>query len=399
LASIKDITERKKIERNLIESKELAQEASLAKTRFLSNMSHEIRTPLNGILGLIHLLKDDSPTPSQNKYLEIMEFSTHHLVTILNEILDYNKIESGNIRLEIRPVKLEELVQNITNLHRPKMLEKNLDFKLIIDPNIPQKLYLDELRNGQILNNLISNAIKFTNEGFISLSITLVEKKNNYALIQFNIIDSGIGIPENKIQYIFNEFTQAYEDHTRKYGGTGLGLPISKKLIELQGGTILVQSRPNIGTSMSYELRFDIVEDNQFSSSVEVKNSEDHSFLGKYVLLVEDNEVNILVAKKYLEKWSLNVDVAMDGIEALELLKKKSYDLILMDFHMPNMDGLTCTKHIRELNISTPIIGLSADVTSDVKDRYLDYLMNGYLSKPFRPMDLKSLLKKFLNKS
>lgn len=397
MATIVDITERKKIEQNLIISKENAVETSQAKSRFLSNMSHEIRTPLNGIIGLIHHLIEENKNFSKDELqsLKVVEYSAGHLVEILNQILDYNKIESGKLTLELRPTSLKNLINNILVIHRINAKTKNIEIELMFDDSIPEMLILDELRNGQIINNLMSNAIKFTNQGKIDVKISLLKNNKDDVEVEFKIADTGIGIEEAKLDYIFNEFTQANEDHSRKYGGTGLGLAITKKLVELQGGKIKVDSIVKKGTTVTYRVKYKKCEASLVQSETK-EISSDIKFNGESVLLVEDNEVNIMVARKYLEKWNLKVVTAKDGFEAIARCHEATFALILMDFHMPNMDGIAATKKIREFDSKTPIIGLSADVTSDLMNHYTEYQMNGFISKPFKSKELLSLIAKFL---
>jgi PAS domain S-box-containing protein len=400
IASFIDITERKFTEKNLIKSKEFALEAAKAKSRFLSNMSHEIRTPLNGILGLVNIMLEQKNKLDKDQLdnLKVIEYSATHLVTIVNEILDYSKIENGSIVINPREVNLNDLTENIIALHSESAKKNSINLIVDFDPRIPKFILIDELRTGQILNNLLSNAIKFTPKGEITLKIKLLEKTDTHVSLYFAVKDSGIGIPEDKINYIFSEFTQADEDHSRKYGGTGLGLSITKKLIELQGGTIQVESIVNHGTTMSYVLKVAIANSNQnILSSKQNIPAVENAFIKKKVLLVEDNEVNILVAQKYLDKWGLEVIVAKDGLQAIDAAKNNAIDIILMDFHMPNMDGIEATKNIRVFNKEVPIIGLSADVTSDLRESFESFMMNDFVAKPFKSKELYSILSKYLN--
>lgn len=397
IASFADISYRKTIEDNLVAAKESAIEASKSKSRFLSIMSHEIRTPLNGIIGHLQFLleKEDNQNlnDTQVESLKTIDFSTQHLLHILNEILDYSKIESGKVEFDVRLNNIREFIVNIKKLHIENTKRKNIYFKTDVKSDVPQSLYFDDHRLAQILNNLISNAIKFTKNGGISLEIINEKIENEFAHLKFIISDTGIGIPSAKIDYVFNEFTQASEDHNRNYGGTGLGLPITKKLIELQNGTIEVKSIENLGTQFIFHLKFKFIEKMVEKSDV-IGSEITYYFENKKVLLVEDNDVNITVAKRYLLKWGMNVDVAMNGYEAVEKVRLNSYDIILMDFHMPVMDGITATKKIKEFNSSTPIIGLSADIISDDAN-----MMDDFVEKPFKAKILNFTLQKYLKAS
>lgn len=400
IASFVDISTRKKMEENLVASKELALEAARSKSNFLSNMSHEIRTPLNGIIGLITLLLQDREhlNHEQEENLKVIEYSANHLVHILNEILDFSKVESGKIILEKKPTKLKDLAQNILKIHSENAKKKDVELVLEYDESIPEYLVMDELRNGQIINNLVSNAIKFTEVGIVKLKMELISMGDAEATIRFTIVDTGVGIPYDKLEHIFEQFTQADEDHSRRFGGTGLGLPISKKLIELQGGVINIHSILRAGTEMSYDLVFLVSNDFKagVSNLVTEKIDSDIDFCHKEVLIVEDNEVNILVLRKYLEKWKLKISLAQNGLLALESVQKAKFDLIFMDIHMPEMDGITATKKIREMNINTPIIALSADVQEETSIELKKAGIDDFIAKPFRAPELLKMLKIYL---
>lgn len=288
------------------------------------------------------------------------------------------------------------MVNNIMSIHQYNAKNKQLKLELIFDQNIPEYVLLDELRNGQIINNLMSNAIKFTSQGKIEFKVSNIFDSKDDIILQFQVTDTGIGIAETKLEYIFHEFTQANEDHSRKFGGTGLGLAITKKLIELQGGKITVKSVVDKGTTITYQIKYKKhVINHQLLSVKDLEKTV--SFNREKILLVEDNEVNIMVAKKYLEKWNLNVLVAKDGLEAIKMCSENKFSLVLMDFHMPNMDGVTATSKIREFDKETIIIGLSADVTSDLIYNFEKYQMNGFVSKPFKSKDLFSVIATHLN--
>lgn len=394
-AVVRDISERKKIEQNLTKSKELAEDAARAKSNFLSTMSHEIRTPLNGVIGMINIILEENPKSEIREDLETIKYSADNLLHIVNEVLDYTKIESGKIVLEKKAFSLRGLCENILKIHRPKAMEKNLKLTMEFDQKVPDLVIGDEYRNTQILNNLLSNSLKFTDSGEVSLYVRLKQKKEDSCIIEFKVSDTGIGIDKEKQREIFKDFTQAESDHTRKYGGTGLGLAITKRLVEIQNGKIDVTSGPNAGTSFVFTIHFAIKMDPIMSVSSNSPQKTQESFNGQRVLLVEDNQVNIIVTKKFLEKWGLKVDVAINGLEAVNHVRAIKYDLILMDLHMPLMDGFEATKKIREFNKETPIIGLSADVMTESVSSLQAIGMNDFVTKPFRPNDFFIKLKSY----
>ena len=394
-AVVRDISERKKIEQNLTKSKELAEDAARAKSNFLSTMSHEIRTPLNGVIGMINIILEENPKSEIREDLETIKYSADNLLHIVNEVLDYTKIESGKIVLEKKVFSLRSLCENVLKIHRPKAMEKNLKLSMEIDQKVPDLVIGDEYRNTQILNNLLSNSLKFTNEGEVNLYVRLKQKKEDSCIIEFKVSDTGIGIDKDKQREIFKDFTQAESDHTRKYGGTGLGLAITKRLVEIQNGKIDVTSGPKSGTTFVFTIHFAIKSEQPMSVTSNSPQKIQESFQGQRVLLVEDNQVNIIVTKKFLEKWGLKVDVAINGLEAVNHVRAIKYDLILMDLHMPLMDGFEATKKIREFNKETPIIGLSADVMTESVSSLQSIGMNDFVTKPFRPNDFFIKLKSY----
>ncbi len=396
-AVVRDISERKKIEQNLTKSKELAEDAARAKSNFLSTMSHEIRTPLNGVIGMVNIILEENPKSEIKEDLETIKYSADNLLHIVNEVLDYTKIESGKIVLEKKAFSLRNLCENVLKIHRPKAQEKNLKLTMEIDPKIPDTVIGDEYRNTQILNNLLSNSLKFTNVGEVSLYVRLKQKKEDSCIIEFKVSDTGIGIDKDKQREIFKDFTQAESDHTRKYGGTGLGLAITKRLVEIQNGKIDVSSGLNIGTTFTFTIHFIIKSELAMNVTSNSPQKTQDGFTGQRVLLVEDNQVNIIVTKKFLEKWGLKVDVAINGLEAVNHVRAIKYDLILMDLHMPLMDGFEATKKIREFNKDTPIIGLSADVMTESVSSLQGIGMNDFVTKPFRPNDFFLKLKSFIS--
>lgn len=397
LVSLNDITSIKLNEMALEEATKLANEAKEHQSQFLSNMSHEIRTPMNGILGMTRLLQETELTKEQRKYMEAIFTSADNLMVIINEILDFSKIESGKLTIEKVPFNLSELSNMWEQTLKVKADEKAIGFYITKSADVPNNLIGDPTRLNQIIFNLMGNAIKFTEEGEVNLDILLKEKKEDEVLLQFDIKDTGIGIPSNKIRSIFSSFSQANSGITRKYGGTGLGLTITRQLIDFQEGSIWVESEVDSGSTFSFTLSYLIDKDGKFISSDQplIETKIETSLTELNVLLVEDHDINQMLAIAVLEGWGCNVDLAVNGKEALDKVTIKDYDIVLMDIHMPVMDGYESTNKIRNnLKNRTPIIAMTASALMGDNQKCFDVGMNDYISKPFDP-DL--LLKKITN--
>lgn len=388
-----DITDKKKAEQEMLEAKEQALQLSEAKEMFLSVMSHEIRTPLNAVIGMTHLLLENEPKPSQIEDLNILKFSAENLLNIINDILDFTKIETGNLLLESIPFSIHTLTNDIVNSLQINAIKKSNNMMLDIDDAIPANVLGDKTRLYQILMNLLGNAIKFTDYGKIKLVARKITETKKDVLVNFEIRDTGIGIPEDKQSYIFEAFTQAKPDISRKYGGTGLGLAITKKLLKLYNSEILVKSKEGEGTVFSFSICFTKVSDNDKISRVPDKLP---AFIGKKLLVVDDNEINILIAKRILSKWGFELDFAADGKQAIEKVMEHTYDLIFMDIKMPGIDGFETAAIIRELPgsyfKSVPIIALTASSLEDENERYEASGINGHILKPFQPDEIKAML-------
>lgn len=396
---IRDISERVQKESELLQTRLQAELAAKAKTDFLSVMSHEIRTPLHAIIGFSHLLLDNRPRPDQMEFLNMLKFSGETLLHIINDILDFNKLESGKLELDQEEFSLKELLDNIYKTFLPKSKEKGIELLLHYDANLPASIKADPGRLSQVLNNLVSNAIKFTHTGYVKIEVNLVDTEGHYLIADFAVTDTGIGIAYDKQQKIFDLFTQADSDTTRKYGGTGLGLSIAKKIVQLMGSEIKLQSHPWNGSKFYFRLKLQ-----QAAGTVTVtpepepeeKKYNRQAFAGKKILLAEDNTINIMVAKQFVLDWGGDVDVAINGQEALELYLSNHYDLVLMDLQMPVMDGFTSTKEIRKHNSMVPVIALTASSINEVLNSIIDCGMNDYISKPFVPEMLYNKLCKYL---
>lgn len=390
--AIRDISSIKQIEEQLIHAKELAEAAAKAKGLFLSTMSHEIRTPMNAVIGIANLLLNENPSKEQLESLHTLKFSAESLMYLINDILDFSKIDAGKIELENTEFNLTQLLVNIRQSFLSKAEEKGLKFHLQIDSEIPQVLIGDPIRVAQIITNLVSNAIKFTDAGEIYLEALIKDKSNENSQIYFSIRDTGIGIHPDKIPYIFEHFIQASSDTTRKYGGTGLGLAITQKLIELFDSHISVESKLGAGTKFFFELKFS--NSDQLNLVIEPKKQlKIEPLTGMKILLVEDNDINTFVVVRFLKKWNISYDVAQNGAIAVDFHNKNKYDLILMDLQMPVMDGYEATIAIRQKDKKTPIIALTANAFSDIKQKVLEVGMNDYVTKPFDPEELYKKIK------
>lgn len=373
--------------------KELEQ-SNKAKSEFLATMSHEIRTPMNAIMGMTHLLQKDQPRSDQLEPLNILDFSGKTLLTLIDDVLDFSKIEAGRIEFEHIEFNLEQLLSTIIDTFKALAINKKVSLKSNIENNLHYTLYGDPARLTQILNNLLGNAIKFTELGYVSLEVNKLKETKDHISLQFVVKDTGIGIPEERIATIFESFTQGSGSTKRLYGGTGLGLSISKQLIELQGGSLHLESELGKGTVFFVEMGF---EKTKSKFSADKHNEIAQSILNNYkhikVLLAEDNIVNQKVMYRFFERWGINLTIVENGKEAVDLVKTMNFDLILMDLQMPIMDGYEATEIIRSMKDTSknkiPIIALTAAALSEVKKEVYASGMNDFVTKPFDPIELQ----------
>lgn len=387
----------------LTKAKEIAEYAEKAQADFLSTMSHEIRTPMNAVVGLTNILLTENPHPHQLSNLKTLEFSSQNLLNIINDILNFNKLESGNVILENIDFSIKEVLHGIFYAMKPLADEKNIDLSINIDESIPVNLVGDSTRLMQIINNLVSNCIKFTAKGRVIVHVSKEKEKGNEIWTHFEISDTGIGIEKENMSKIFDVFTQANNSTSRLFGGTGLGLPIVKKLLELQKSRIKVKSEIGVGSTFSFTIKYRKGEGLEKAAEPLFLDAEDDSLNNVEVLLVEDNKINQLVARQFLDRWGCVYEIADNGVEALEKLKKRTFQVILMDLQMPVMDGYQATKKIRnskDKRISgLPIIALSASALMEIKEKTRKIGMDGFVTKPFIPVQLFNTIKQAVGRS
>jgi PAS domain S-box-containing protein len=386
--NLHDIEKRKAHERQLVEAQTAADKARKVKESFLANMSHEIRTPLNGILGIANLLEATSLDDSQRNLVDMLIQSSDSLLNILNDILDISKIDEGKFSVIAQSTDLRAVGKGIMDLMRYKADENNIGLFCHVDGNVPDCVLVDGHRLNQILMNLVGNALKFTPSGSVELRIEHLSAAENLHKIKFSVIDTGIGISEDGMANIFSEYGQASDDTAHHYGGTGLGLTISKKLVKLMDGELRVKSELHQGSQ--FHFTFNLSEDKKVVQPQAPKLfSELAPFTGKKVLVAEDNRVNALLLKKYLTSWEIDAQMVENGQEAIEVLNHSVFDMIILDTRMPLMDGFQTARHIRqEMKLAVPILSLSATVMVEEVDEALAAGMNDTLSKPFQPANL-----------
>lgn len=381
----------------LRKAKEKAEKASNARAEFLSTVSHELRTPLNAINGITHLLLEENPKKNQLHYLNSLQYSGNYLTAFINDILEINKIDSNKTELEHIPFDLKQLLEDLQNSLIELATKNKNTFTLDIDSNIPNNLIGDPIKLSQIFMNLINNALKFTKNGKVNIVAKLQSLEDQKAVIFFEITDTGIGIPAEKLESVFDSFSQGSTEINRKYGGTGLGLTIVKKLLKLLNSDINLKSTLGEGSSFSFELQLKI-NNNQLPVEQKIKTPFDASKIkGKKILVVEDNKINQMITKRMLENKEILCEVIDNGEDAIEAVKNNNYDLVLMDVHLPGINGTIATQEIRKFNSTTAIIAMTAISLNENREMLLSFGMNDVITKPFIPNDFYIMLAKYLD--
>lgn len=378
----------------LLLAKEKAERASTARSEFLSTVSHELRTPLNAITGITHLLIEEDPKPSQIDYLNSLKFSGNYLLNYINEILEINRIESRSIEVEKIDFDPRELFTGIHHSMKEQAAKNGNEFLLEVDPDLPEMLIGDPTKLSQIFINLINNAIKFTQKGSIRILVKLLKSENRKATVYFEVSDTGIGIPIDKQESVFESFSQGSIEINRKYGGTGLGLAIVRRLIIILGGNINLSSKIGQGTVFSFTLEFR----EGTKQPKTAYNFNDNDFISKKILLVEDNKINQMITKRLLEKKQMSCEIVETGEDAVSITQQNRYDLILMDVHLPGINGTIATQQIRAFDNITPIVALTAISLLENREMLLSYGMNEVITKPFEPENFFAVIAEFIQK-
>ena len=373
---------------SLKKAKEEAELGLKVKSEFLSTMSHEIRTPLNSVIGTTHLIMREVPRPDQKEHLDVLLFSANNLLNIVNDVLDFSALEEGKIRFANEPMDISKIARNIVLGYKAAANNARINFLLELDEDIPAQISGDSTRTSQIIGNLVHNAIKFTHTGFVKLSVKEISRSDHEINLKISVEDTGIGIPLSKQKMIFERFTQVDSSTSRGFSGTGLGLAISKRILELQGIDLHLESEPDKGSVFYFTQTFKILQQQKTKNTAISENEDNYPLENVEILIVEDNPMNVLVLQNFLKRWGAKSDVAQNGLQALEKLDSSRHQIVLMDLHMPVMDGYEATKGIRSRGENIPIIALTASVALDVENQIFGIGIDDIVVKPFMPDDL-----------
>ena len=385
IAVFEDITEGKEAEKKLIEARKMAEQSAILKESFLANMSHEIRTPMNAILGFTDLLLKKNLGDQEKDYVRTIKTSGENLLRIINDVLDISKMESGMMTFEKHSINLREVFSSLKAMLAPKATDKNLRLEFDSSKDVPETIVGDPTRLTQILLNLVGNAIKFTVKGRVTVFAKTIKTENNIVYIEFSVSDTGIGIPKDKLEQVFERFRQAESHTARHYGGTGLGLSIAKELVDMQGGEMTVKSQEGLGSVFTFVLPFSTTPHTTKEEKSTNSEFDIHQLSSQRILLVEDNPINTKFVESLFAEYNISADHAEDGKEAIEKIKSKEYDVVLMDIDMPYINGYEATLIIRnELKSKTPIIAMTAHAIAGEKEKCLELGMNDYISKPIQ---------------
>ncbi|MEO6685746.1 MAG: ATP-binding protein, partial [Dyadobacter sp.] len=376
----------------LKKAKEDAEIGLKVKSEFLSTMSHEIRTPLNAVIGMTHLMMKEDPRPDQQSHLEVLLFSAKNLLTIVNDILDFSTIEEGKMQFQSIQIDISNLAHKIISVHKASANELKIDLLAELNGALPKVILGDPARISQIVGNLVQNAIKFTKSGWVKLKIDIVNKTEKEVTLKISVEDTGIGIPLEKQKIIFERFTQIDSSTSRVFGGTGLGLSVSKHMLALQGSELMLESEEGKGSTFYFIQTFPIPDEPAISHPLSIGRPEEKPLQNLNVLIVEDNRMNVLVINSFLKRWGAISDVAVNGQEALEKLDATRHQIVLMDLHMPVLDGYEATKQLRERGETLPIVAVTASVAPDVKEKMFAIGISDIISKPIDPEKLLGVI-------
>jgi signal transduction histidine kinase len=380
----------------LLEQKNRTEEAMKARSQFLSQMGHELRTPLNGIIGATNLLTKQSTLPEQGEYLNILKYCSNHMLELINNILDYNKIEAGKLDIHLTEVNLKQLVQNSAMPFYNRFEEKKIDLKLEISDDLDVNVMIDDIRMIQILNNLLSNGLKFTEKGYVKVKVLCTGREDQMVKVVFAVEDTGIGIDKKDFPKIFESFGQVYTSTTRQYEGTGLGLSISQRLLSLMGSKLELESEPGKGSKFSFAVT---LRQTTTARQQTVAKPQNADLSGMRILIAEDNLINMLIAKKIMADWNVSLTTAENGLKALESLRSDAnYNIILLDLEMPEMDGYTAVREINKLYPGIPVLAFTAALID--QEMYSDLKNTGFVDavlKPCQPMELFSKIRQYAN--